>query len=85
MLRTADDPPPPAREQLPLPRRRQQAHLEPQLRNPGDAGTGTPFAAFAGESSNEDDAPADDTSAETDLAAAFLAATRRRRRYRFGD
>jgi hypothetical protein len=87
VLRTADDPPPPAREQLPLPRRRQQAHLEPQLRNPGGAGTGTPFAAFAGESGNADDAPADatPTSGETDLAAAFLAATWRRRRYRFGD
>jgi hypothetical protein len=40
------DGPPPARERLPLPRRRRQAHLEPQLRTPGGAGSGTPFAAF---------------------------------------
>ena len=37
----------PAREQLPLPRRRQQAHLEPQLREPGGPGVGTPFSAFS--------------------------------------
>ena len=41
-----DDPPPPAREQLPLPRRNRQGHLEPQLRVPGGAGDGTPFVAF---------------------------------------
>jgi hypothetical protein len=41
-----NDPPPPAREQLPLPRRRQQAHIAPQLRTPGEAETGTPFTAF---------------------------------------
>ncbi len=29
-----------------LPRRRTQAHLEPQLREPGGSGTGTPFLAF---------------------------------------
>ncbi len=29
-----------------LPRRRRQAHIEPQLREPGGAGTGTPFVAF---------------------------------------
>ena len=44
------DGPPPAREQLPLPHRRRQAHIEPQLRTPGGSGTGTPFAAFAAES-----------------------------------
>jgi hypothetical protein len=38
---------PPAREQLPLPRRRRQAHLEPQLREPGGSGDGTPFSAFS--------------------------------------
>lgn len=37
----------PAREQLPLPRRRQQAHIEPQLREPNGAGAGTPFSAFS--------------------------------------
>jgi hypothetical protein len=41
-----NDPPPPAREQLPLPRRRQQAHIAPQLRTPNEAETGTPFTAF---------------------------------------
>jgi hypothetical protein len=41
-----NDPPPPAREQLPLPRRRQQAHIAPQLRTPDEAETGTPFTAF---------------------------------------
>jgi hypothetical protein len=30
-----------------LPRRSRQHHLEPQLREPGGAGNGTPFAAFA--------------------------------------
>jgi hypothetical protein len=61
--------------------------LEPQLRNPGGTGTGTPFAAFAGESGSAEDAPADDTPSthETGVAATFLAATRRRRRHRFGD
>ncbi|HZG92889.1 MAG TPA: hypothetical protein VEZ42_21985, partial [Pseudonocardia sp.] len=43
---SVEDPLPPAREQLPLPRRRQQAHLEPQLREPNGAGAGTPFSAF---------------------------------------
>ena len=37
---------PPSREQLPLPRRHGQSHLEPQLREPGGAGSGTPFEAF---------------------------------------
>lgn len=37
---------PPRREQLPLPRRDGQTHLEPQLREPGGTGSGTPFAAF---------------------------------------
>jgi len=30
----------------PLPRRKAQDHIEPQLRTPGGAGTGTAFAAF---------------------------------------
>lgn len=37
---------PPRREQLPLPRRDGQSHLEPQLREHGGAGSGTPFEAF---------------------------------------
>lgn len=40
------DPPPPRREQLPLPQREQMSHLEPQLRTPRSPGEGTPFAAF---------------------------------------
>ena len=44
---SAHDPPPPRREQLPLPRRSQQDHLEPQLREPGGSGEGTPFLPFA--------------------------------------
>jgi hypothetical protein len=85
-LRTGDDPPPPAREQLPLPRRRRQAHLEPQLRNPGGGDAGTPFSAFT-----TNDKPADAPDATMppggpDAAAAFHSATRRgriRRRPRF--
>lgn len=46
-LRTPGEPLPPAREQLPLPRREQQSHLEPQLREPLSPGHGTPFVAFA--------------------------------------
>ncbi|MCX6467625.1 MAG: hypothetical protein NTW05_29180, partial [Pseudonocardiales bacterium] len=45
--------PAPAAPPLPLPRRQGQAHLEPQLREPGGAGSGTPFGAF------EDPTPAD--------------------------
>ncbi|MCO1658765.1 hypothetical protein [Pseudonocardia humida] len=54
--RSTEDPLPPAREQLPLPRRRQQAHLEPQLRERGGAGDGTPFSAFAAPTATEDQA-----------------------------
>jgi len=78
------DGPTPAREQLPLPRRRRQSHLEPQLRTPGGTGSGTPFTAFVTE---DDDAEAPDTdSAECrerarplGLAAAFHAGTHRGR------
>jgi hypothetical protein len=45
----------PAREQLPLPRRRQQAHIEPQLREPNGAGAGTPFSAFSAPQSDPSD------------------------------
>lgn len=49
---------PPSREQLPLPRRDGQTHLEPQLREPGGAGSGTPFEAF-----DTDDTPDPDPAA----------------------
>ena len=66
-LQTAPaDPPPPAREQLPLPRRAGQENLEPQLRNPGGIGTGSPFAAFAAT------VPSQATAGERDPAADFL-------------
>lgn len=68
-----DDPPPPTREQLPLPRRAGQSHLEPQLRTPGSAGDGTPFAAFAAPVSGR--RPED----ERDAAAAFHEGTQRGR------
>ncbi len=38
---------PPSGAANPLPRRSAQGHIEPQLRMPGGAGTGTPFTAFA--------------------------------------
>jgi hypothetical protein len=50
---TPPDGPTPAREQLPLPRRQRQSHIEPQLRSPGGAGSGTPFAAFAANGATE--------------------------------
>ncbi len=55
--RSTEDPLPPAREQLPLPRRRQQAHMEPQLRERSGAGDGTPFSAFAAPTSAPTSAP----------------------------
>jgi hypothetical protein len=61
---SAEEALPPAREQLPLPRRRQQAHLEPQLRERGGSGTGTPFSAFS--------APTASTVPVTPLPAAGL-------------
>lgn len=45
-LRSDPDDPPPRREQLPLPRRAGQTHLDPRLRTPGDPDAGTPFEAF---------------------------------------
>ena len=38
---------PPSGAANPLPRRSAQGHIEPQLRTPGSAGTGTPFTPFA--------------------------------------
>jgi hypothetical protein len=73
-LRTGPiDPPPPAREQLPLPRRREQAHLEPQLRTPGGAGSGTPFGAFTATE------PGPVPPADRDLPTAFRDGSRRAR------
>jgi hypothetical protein len=77
------DGPTPTREQLPLPRRRRQSHIEPQLRTPGGTGTGTPFAAFAAEPAPD---PARSAAPEcrergrhADRAAAFHAGTHRGR------
>ncbi len=69
--RDDNDPPPPRREQLPLPRRSRQDHLEPQLRVPGGTGEGTPFAPFAA----ADPEPAPVRSAHGDAPAAFRAGT----------
>jgi hypothetical protein len=70
------DPPPPAREQLPLPRRRQQAHIAPQLLNPdeADTDTGTPFAAFSATR------PGPPPAADRDLPTEFQNGSRRARR-----
>jgi len=83
------DGPTPAREQLPLPRRQRQSHLEPRLRSPGGTGTGTPFAAFAADNAAEPtrNAPTDrpdpaehpDRRERQDRAAAFHAGARRGR------
>jgi hypothetical protein len=54
--RSTEDPLPPAREQLPLPRRRQQAHMEPQLRERSGSGDGTPFSAFAAPTATDEQA-----------------------------
>lgn len=72
------DGPTPAREQLPLPRRQRQSHLEPRLRTPSSQGSGTPFAAFT------DDEPAEPTATIApdrcaDRAAAFHAGAHRGR------
>jgi hypothetical protein len=59
-----NDPPPPRREQLPLPRRRGQQHLAPQLRRPEETETGTPFSAFTPSIPGQRTAPDRDTAAE---------------------
>lgn len=61
---------------VPLPRRREQAHLEPQLREPGGAGAGTPFGAFAGPPADAPAEPDASTPPAGSRAAAFRAATR---------
>lgn len=56
-----------------LPRRSRRRHLEPQLREPGGSGDGTPFAAFT---APDADATEDADGAGT-RAAAFQRGTRR--------
>lgn len=68
------DPPPPDREQLPLPRRSRQEHLEPQLRVPNSTGGGTPFAPFTPAR------PGHPAPGERDLATEFRDGSRRARR-----
>jgi hypothetical protein len=73
--RRDEDPPPPLREQLPLPRRSQQDHLEPQLREPGGSGEGTPFVPFGSEPAPIPDATGDKAAAFHDGAACARAGT----------
>ena len=63
---------PPRREQLPLPRRDGQTHLEPQLRERDGAGSGTPFEPF--DDAQTPDAPAPPTGSR---AATFREAIRK--------
>jgi hypothetical protein len=60
------DGPPPAREQLPLPRRQRQAHIEPHLRAPGEGEAGTPFAAFSADEADETTRPGQERAAKPD-------------------
>jgi hypothetical protein len=78
------DGPPPAREQLPLPRRQHQAHLAPHLRAPDGSGISTPFAAFTADDTEENARPErSETTAGKDAsverAAAFHAGASRAR------
>ncbi|QJY48451.1 hypothetical protein [Pseudonocardia broussonetiae] len=71
---------PPRREQLPLPRRDGQTHLEPQLRERDGAGSGTPFEAFDDEHVRAaDPTPSSPASAPPSgsRAATFRAAVRK--------
>lgn len=74
--RDGDEPLPPPREQLPLPRRDGQTHLEPQLREQHGAGSGTPFAAFGTDGPAHHRPEPDATTGSGERAAAFRAATR---------
>jgi hypothetical protein len=69
---------PPSGAANPLPRRSAQGHIEPQLRTPGGAGTGTPFTPFGPDS---DPAPtaAPEDEADTSAAADFHEGTNRGR------
>jgi hypothetical protein len=60
---------PPAGAANPLPRRSAQGHIEPQLRIPGSAGTGTPFTPFGPDDDLTPAAaePADDASAAAEF------------------
>jgi hypothetical protein len=58
---------PPAGAANPLPRRSAQGHIEPQLRTPGGAGTGTPFTPFGPDC---EPAPAADPGDATETSAA---------------
>ena len=58
----------------PLPRRSRQHHLEPQLREPGGNGDGTPFAAFE---DRDPDAPVPDTDRDTGEVGTSAAAFQR--------
>src|SRR3954466_11582194 len=69
---------PPSGAANPLPRRSAQAHIEPQLRTPGGAGTGTPFTPFGPDSDPAPAAPEDE--ADTSAAADFHGGTNRSRR-----
>ena len=77
------DGPPPARAQRPRPRRRRQSHIEPQLRTPGSAGTGTPFTAFttdgAPDATRNTSTECCERGGQADRAAAFQAGTHRGR------
>ena len=58
---------PPSGAANPLPRRSAQGHIEPQLRMPGGAGTGTPFTPFGPDG---DATPAVSSADEADASAA---------------
>jgi hypothetical protein len=69
---------PPSGAANPLPRRSAQGHIEPQLRTPGGAGTGTPFTPFGPDGDPVPAAPEDE--ADTSAAADFHEGTHRGRR-----
>lgn len=69
---------PPSGAANPLPRRSAQGHIEPQLRTPGGAGTGTPFTPFGPDGDPAPAAAADE--ADTSAAADFHEGTSRGRR-----
>jgi hypothetical protein len=70
---------PPSGAANPLPRRSAQGHIEPQLRTPGGAGTGTPFTPFGPDSEPASAAGLADE-ADTSAAADFHEGPNRGRR-----
>lgn len=60
-----------------LPKRSQQHHLEPQLREVNGSGDGTPFSAFTAPDEEHDPKAPDDRSTAAARAAAFHRATGR--------